>query len=163
MEACTSTVPVDRRSKVRYPVQLNVRYRATDPRNNISGIGLTLNMSSGGLLVMCQHDLRIGTRIEVQLDWPSKLNSTIPLKLVTVGSVVRSQSSIIAIKFCQYEFRTMRSTPPLQPAVFNRNALTVVEPGVGDSLDWRTITNPGAGATRLQPSARVGVPESDGI
>jgi hypothetical protein len=122
MEACASPDPIERRARVRYPVQLNVRYRTTDSRHNVSGVGMTLNMSSGGLLVACQHELTLGARIEAQLDWPTLLDSRIPLQRVTVGRVVRSYSSTFALEFSQYEFRTMRTRPALEALQFQQSA-----------------------------------------
>src|SRR5258708_32364057 len=51
VEAIDRSTPLERRSKIRYPVTLNVRYRTMGRSQRISGMGRTLNMSSGGLLI----------------------------------------------------------------------------------------------------------------
>jgi hypothetical protein len=83
-----------------------------DPKHEqIAGVGLTVNMSSSSVLVSCQHEIQLGTRLEVMLDWPSLLESTIPLQLATSGRVIRSTPSSFVIEFEQHEFRTMKSSP----------------------------------------------------
>jgi hypothetical protein len=106
---------VDRRLKVRYPVRLQARYRSLNQQDQISGVGLTVNMSSSGLLVTCQHKVPSGSQMEVLMEWPSLLDSTVPLQLVTSGRVIRSQPSSFVIEFATYQFRTMRTKPLSRP------------------------------------------------
>ena len=106
---------MERRLKVRYPVRLQARYRSLNQQDEISGVGLTVNMSSSGLLVTCQHNVPSGAHMEVLMDWPSLLNSTVPLQLVTSGRVIRSELSSFVIEFARYQFRTMRSKPLTRP------------------------------------------------
>jgi hypothetical protein len=79
-------------------------------------------MSSGSLLVTCQHEVKLGTHVEVQVDWPSLLESTIPLQLVTSGQVIRSEPAAFAIEFGRYQFRTVRSKPLPRPFRFVHTA-----------------------------------------
>ena len=97
----------ERRSKVRYPLELNVRYQTLEVTAPVAGAGQTLNMSSGGLLMTCQTALSEGTRVKATVEWPSLLNGNTPLQLVTVGVVVRNSESSFAIAFENYQFRTM--------------------------------------------------------
>lgn len=107
MEASFNTTNIERRSKARYPVQLTVRYRTVGRNKNVTGVGQTLNMSSGGLLVSAEHEVRAGLRLEVNVEWPLMLNGTVPLQLVANGRVVRCGGSMFAVAFAQYQFRTM--------------------------------------------------------
>jgi PilZ domain len=111
----TPTIETERRLKIRYPVRLPVCYRTIGSSQQLAGVGHTLNLSSSGLLVQCQHALRAGMRVEVTLEWPSLLDATIPLQLVTVGRIVRAQGSTCGIAFSQYQFRTMRRKQSLAP------------------------------------------------
>lgn len=113
---------IERRSKQRYPVRLNIRYRSLDPRSPLSGTGRSLNVGSGGLLVDCEGDVRLGMELEVILEWPSLLNDTTPLQLVTAGRVVRCEDSSFAVEFSQYEFRTMRRRPLEQTHMWVQSA-----------------------------------------
>jgi hypothetical protein len=105
MEASTNKTNIERRSKARYPVKLTVRYR-TVGRHSLNGVGHTLNMSSGGLLVSAEHEVSAGLRLEVNVEWPLLLDGAIPLQLVALGKVVRCGGSMFAISFAQYQFRT---------------------------------------------------------
>ena len=110
-----SAMPTERRIRARYPVRLPARYRTLDRKVEISGAGFTVNVSSSGLLLTCQHEIKPGARMEVQVDWPSLLESTIPLQLVTSGRVIRSEPTAFAVEFARYQFRTMRSRPLPKP------------------------------------------------
>ncbi len=102
----------DRRSKVRFPLDLSVHFRplSGDP---FSGAGRAVNVSSGGVLVVSkqdvwQHGIRVGAWIEFKIEWPSMLEGKIPLQLFAVGRVVRYRKSDFAAAFERYQFRTVR-------------------------------------------------------
>jgi hypothetical protein len=101
-------VVMERRSKVRYPLALNVRYR-TLGRQLHCGIGQVVNLSSGGALVGCQHALGVGAELEIRMEWPSLLDGGIPLQLVAIASVVRCGASSFAVRFRRHQFRTLRT------------------------------------------------------
>jgi hypothetical protein len=106
-----SATRIERRIRTRYPVRLPARYRTLEGRIEFAGVGFTVNVSSGGLLLTCEHEIKPGAHMEIQVDWPSLLESTIPLQLVTSGRVVRSEPTVFAVEFARYQFRTMRSKP----------------------------------------------------
>lgn len=107
MEAILNKTIIERRSKARYPVSLAVRYRTVGRNNRVDGVGHTLNMSSGGLLVSAEHEVSAGARMEINVEWPLLLNGKVPLQLVASGRVVRCGGSMFAVSFAQYQFRTM--------------------------------------------------------
>jgi hypothetical protein len=107
VEAIDRSISLERRSKIRYPVALNVRYRTIGKARRISGIGRTLNMSSGGLLIATEQRTEVGARIELNIEWPSMLDGQVPLQLVATGKVMRCLASGFALSFTQYQFRTM--------------------------------------------------------
>lgn len=118
MESSVSIPRSERRLRARYPVRLTARYRSLDQAQELTGVGLTVNLSSNSLLVTCQHKVKFGTRLEVLINWPSLLESTIPLQLVATGRVIRSEGLTFALEFGQYQFRTMKSQPLPKPVVF---------------------------------------------
>ena len=110
----------ERRSKARYALVLNVRYRAFGPKPH-SGVGQVVNLSSRGGLVVSRHELNVGEELEVQIEWPSPLDGEIPLQLVAVGIVVRCGTSRFAMRFRRYQFRTVRShVQPIATSVFRK-------------------------------------------
>jgi hypothetical protein len=96
----------ERRVKSRYPLRLNVRYQTLGTANRIADVGQTLNLSSSGVLMTCTSSINEGEKVRAVFEWPSRLDGTIPLQLVTVGIVVRRQVSELAIAFEGYQFRT---------------------------------------------------------
>jgi PilZ domain-containing protein len=108
---------IERRRKVRYPLELTVRYQTLDEEVVVSGVGRTLNMSSSGILIVAENTVKDGSRLKVTLEWPSLLNGITPLQLVTIGRVVRRGASSLAISVEQYQFRTMGRTAQLAVAV----------------------------------------------
>ena len=101
----------ERRSKVRYPLELAVRYQGIGEGQAITGVGRTLNLSSSGLLLASEEGVQPGARLKVTIEWPSLLNGKTPLQLVTVGRVVRQGRSNFAVAFEHYQFKTMSRKP----------------------------------------------------
>src|SRR5580698_5138425 len=97
----------ERRVKSRYPLELNVRYQTLGTAGPGAGAGQTLNISSSGMLLACASNIPEGTRLKLYVEWPSLLNGTTPLQLITVGTVVRSTQIGVSIVFDSYQFRTM--------------------------------------------------------
>ncbi len=97
----------ERRVKSRYPLELNVRYQTMAAAGPGAGVGQTLNISSSGMLLACASNIPEGTRLKLFVEWPSLLNGTTPLQLITVGTVVRCTQIGISIVFDSYQFRTM--------------------------------------------------------
>ena len=96
----------ERRVKVRYPLQLNVRYQTLGAAGLIAGVGQTVNLSSNGMLLACANNIPEGTRLKIFVEWPSLLNGTTPLQLITVATVVRRTPIGVSVVFESYQFRT---------------------------------------------------------
>jgi hypothetical protein len=102
----------ERRVKSRYPLELNVRYQTMGTAGPVAGVGQTVNMSSSGMLMACTKSIPEGTRLKMFVEWPSLLNGTTPLQLITVGTVVRVNRLGLSVVFESYQFRTMSRTRP---------------------------------------------------
>lgn len=107
MEAIDLAPALERRSKVRYPVIMNLRYRTVSLYRQLCGLGHSVNMSSGGILVAAERGMPVGRLLELNIMWPALLDGAVPLQLVVVGRVVRSLERGFALKFTQCQFRTM--------------------------------------------------------
>jgi PilZ domain-containing protein len=104
----------DRRAADRFPIEREVKYKVLNRKNaDEIGYGKTVNMSSNGVLFTTDQYLLPGRRLELSISWPAQLNSTVALKLVARGRVVRCEEGKAAIEIHQYEFRTASasSTP----------------------------------------------------
>ena len=103
----------ERRRSSRFPIEREVRYKTLNQRTEIlAGNGKTLNISSSGVLFTSDHDLPVGTRLEVSISWPAQLNEKCLLNLVARGRVTRHTKGQLALQIQQYEFRT-QSRPGL--------------------------------------------------
>ena len=105
----------DRRGADRFPIEREVRYKVISRKSSSegeSGVGMTVNMSSNGVLFTTDRFLLPGRRLEVSISWPAQLNSKVALKLVARGRVVRSEEGRAAIESHQYEFRTQATPGP---------------------------------------------------
>ncbi len=100
----------ERRIKFRYPLDLNVRYRCPSAGSHVSGEGLAVNLSSGGVLVASQHQMNVGTLVVMSIEWPFLLDGRTPLQLIAVGRVLRGGDCHFAAAFERHEFRTMKSS-----------------------------------------------------
>jgi hypothetical protein len=100
----------ERRIKFRYPLDLAVRFHYADTAAPVNGEGLAVNLSSGGALVASQRQMRVGSLVKLNIEWPFLLEGRIPLQLLAVGRVMRCGSTYFAVAFDRHEFRTMKSS-----------------------------------------------------
>jgi len=104
--AYTGGLP-ERRGTGRFPVREDVRYRVVHSKaSKVSGIGVTLNIGSGGILFTTQEKLPVGRTVEISVDWPARLGGTCPLQFVATGRVMRAESDQAAVRIERYEFKT---------------------------------------------------------
>jgi hypothetical protein len=106
-------VLAERRSKVRYPLELNLRYRYFAGGSLRFGAGRTVDVSSGGVLVastriISPQELIVGDEVEMSIEWPPMLDGRISLQLFAVGSIARRRPFDFAVSFERYQLRTMR-------------------------------------------------------
>jgi hypothetical protein len=99
---------IDRRSKIRFPLELRVTFRTLRRDDPCAGEGWVVNMSRGGILVSSQHEIGEGAGVELNIEWPSLLHGRIPLRFVAIGKVVRCDASSFAVVLTRYQFRTAK-------------------------------------------------------
>jgi hypothetical protein len=110
----SQSIPAERRLKFRYALKLSVLFRSLS-RSPFSAAGLAVNVSSSGALVvsehlLSQHDIRVGSAVEMTFEWPALLDGKIPLQLFAAGQVVRRGTFEFAATFERYQFRTVRTS-----------------------------------------------------
>jgi len=93
-------VSADRRSRLRFPLNLAFSYR-TLTRKSRSGAGRVLNISSSGVLAECPDPFTVGTTVELTMEWPVRMHGWIPIHLVMIGSIVRCEASGFALEASQ--------------------------------------------------------------
>ncbi len=104
----SSPLTIERRSKLRFPLELRVSFRTLGPGSPCAGEGWVVNMNRSGVLVSAQHEISVGTPTELSIEWPSLLHGRVPLRFVTLGEVVRCDASSFAVTLARYQFRTAK-------------------------------------------------------
>ena len=108
----------ERRSKCRFEMQREVRYRVTGDRvQEAAGTGHTLNICSGGVAFAAQDRLQPGSFVEVSISWPVLLDDTCPMRLIAFGRVLRCDGQLAVCSIEKYEFRTAARTFQADPTV----------------------------------------------
>ena len=103
---------MDRRNKLRFPFNRELRYKLLENDTIIAaGEGETVDMSSGGVAFVTEHELLVGCFIELSVSWPVLLEDTCPMRLISFGRVVRSCGKLTACTVDKYEFRTQSRVP----------------------------------------------------
>ena len=101
----------DRRGSERFSVEREIYYRVvTNTRGmEVSGYGRTVNISSSGVMFTTEQLLPSRCRIQLEIDWPAKLDNKCALKFVAEGHLLRSEAGFAVLEIQRYELRTKRS------------------------------------------------------
>src|SRR5882672_5050732 len=98
---------IDRRTKYRFPIHREVRYKLLHEGNLIgAGTGQSVNIGSGGVSLSLDRELLPGAFIELSMSWPILLNDACPMRFIAFGRVLRSVGRRSACTIDKYEFRT---------------------------------------------------------
>jgi hypothetical protein len=101
----------DRRQKYRFAIRRELRYKVLAEGIIIdSGVGQTINMSSGGIAFTIDHALKPEAFIEISLSWPVLLDNACPMRMIVFGRVLRSHDRKSVCTIDKYEFRTQART-----------------------------------------------------
>ncbi len=97
----------DRRTSVRFPLTLDVRYCVLHRNGPIeTGCGQLIDVSSSGLRFTAQGPIETGLKLDVAINWPVLLDGRIQLQLTVSGVVVRSSGTEISMRIQRHDFRT---------------------------------------------------------
>jgi hypothetical protein len=111
MQANRDTEEKDRRGKMRFPLQRELRYKLVEEADVIeTGAGYTLDISSGGVAFCADGVLKPGAFIELSISWPVLLEERCPMRLIIFGRVLRNLGRFAACTVDRYEFRTQART-----------------------------------------------------
>ncbi len=100
----------ERRTKKRFHIEQEVRYKMLyGQRIAETGVGKTVNISSGGVWFTTENTLTAGMPVELSMSWPVLLHDSCPMKLMIYGCVLRSSEKGAVVAIERYEFRTQGS------------------------------------------------------
>jgi hypothetical protein len=123
----------ERRSDRRYALHLDLRWKLIRRRRILeTGVGRTLDLSSGGILIETERSLPVGLNLEISVAWPVMLHNVSPMQLVISGRIVRTSGQRVAIRMLQHEFRTAGTNSDQRKGVATtpRGPLTLIaKPG----------------------------------
>ena len=91
----------ERRQHRRYAMRLPATFKTkgfTEPAH-------TVDLSARGVSIESDRVLRVGTSVEIAVDWPVLFDGRTRLKLVYAGRVARAASRTIALAGYRPEFR----------------------------------------------------------
>jgi hypothetical protein len=76
----------ERRQHRRYLLEMELRWKLIRRRRVLeTGIGHTIDLSSGGILFNAGRPLPAGHNVELSISWPVLLNDAVPLQLAAKG------------------------------------------------------------------------------
>lgn len=90
-----------------FPIELPVQYKI-DGRDDLSGSGRTLALSSEMVRLECGQRLPGGGKIRLILAWPAALPDGTRLNLWVEGVITKSALPEIQVQVLRYDFRTRR-------------------------------------------------------
>ena len=98
----------ERRQRIRFPIIAQTKYTLAGKTAGTS----TRNISSGGVFLRTDTILPVGEWIKLLIDWPVALDQR-PLRLLTIGRVLRSDETGTAVGITRYKFqmRDAQSNP----------------------------------------------------
>ena len=108
----------ERRSGVRFPIRMNLRYRmlhkGLETPSEISGC--VLDISSTGILFTPGLNHREGAVVSLSIDWPVLYDDGFPISFSVLGSIVRSDHRGTAVRILRHGFRLFREGARLTEA-----------------------------------------------
>jgi hypothetical protein len=93
----------DPRVDRRYDLKLELSWNLMRGRRVIGrGSGISVNLSSGGILFDAGRTLPLGSNVELFISWPVLLHDTVPLQLIVSGRILRISGNCAAIHIGQH-------------------------------------------------------------
>ena len=97
----------DRRTRLRFPLDMDLRFQVSRYGKSMSGTGQVVNISSKALAFCTEGLLQPGMRLRVSVAWPAKLNEC-KLRLAFKGVVLRASDGLVVATIERPQFRTSR-------------------------------------------------------
>ena len=90
----------------RYPIPLQLRYKAASNHGPLYGFGNTRMMSSKEIIFGGGNGLKPGMKAEISVAWPSLLDGRMRLELVLQATITGSQDGVVEARIRAFDFRT---------------------------------------------------------
>jgi hypothetical protein len=110
-ELYSVTIPAlsreERRGALRVQLVLPCRYE-TDAEPQQVGMGHTIDMSDAGIAFTTESLLPINAKLTLRLKWPVRLPGDVPIELLAVGKLARSEALKAALRLNTVSFDIAR-------------------------------------------------------
>jgi hypothetical protein len=90
----------------RFPLSLQLRYKAVSRDMALFGVGRTNLMSSTELIFTSEQSIEPGMTAEISIAWPVLLDNSVRLQLILEGAIVRSEGRIAQVRIAKYYYKT---------------------------------------------------------
>ena len=90
----------------RYPIPLQLRYKARSQHGTLHGFGQARMISSKDISFAPGDGLNPGMKAEIAVAWPFLLDGHIRLQLVLQATILSSQDGVAEARILAYHFRT---------------------------------------------------------
>ena len=101
------------RAPNRYPIALQLRYRAKSELGPVQGLGETITISNQDIVFTPGDKLKPSMNVEIVLDWPCLRDPRIPLQLVLAVTIASTEESVVEARIVAYAFRTAERAEPV--------------------------------------------------
>jgi hypothetical protein len=91
---------------IRFPLTLQLRYKAFSADMAILGTGQTKLISSTELIFTSDQPIEAGMQAEICVAWPALLDGRVRLQLILKTIIVRSAGPVAAARISKYDYRT---------------------------------------------------------
>ena len=95
-----------RPGSIRFPVAMQLKYKAASPEVAVSGVGRTSMMSSTELIFTAEQPVEPGMKAEVSVAWPALLEGRVRLQLIIEGTILRTEGPEAVVKISKYRYKT---------------------------------------------------------
>ena len=92
----------------RYPIPLQLRFKAISRNGTVHGFGQSRMISSKDIVFEPGDGLEAGMRAEIAVAWPFLLDGHIRLQLILEAAITRTEAGTAEARILSHHFRTRR-------------------------------------------------------
>jgi hypothetical protein len=96
----------ERRRRLRFPLNVELRYVAIGKGTAVNGTGRVQDISSSAMAFHSDKTLHLRLRLRISMAWPAKLGNETKLRLVFEGVVLRTVGTLVVVTISRPHFRT---------------------------------------------------------
>ena len=99
------------RCEYSFPLRLLLHYSSVYDPPEYKGVGHTIGIGPSTVHFLAEQPIAVGRRIKLLIEWPARLDGSVPLQLIIVGRITQSSDADAMLDVEKHEFRTRRGRP----------------------------------------------------